>query len=70
MTVTVPASSTADKNLDAACASLAQLLTVAAHAAERMELDGDGEVSCPLHEAAALITGNAGLQTTYAPPCS
>jgi hypothetical protein len=46
--------------------SLAQLLTVAGQAAERIEPDRDGEMSGPLHEAAALITENAGLQTYYA----
>ncbi|MDP9607774.1 hypothetical protein [Streptomyces demainii] len=46
--------------------SLAQLLTVAAQAAGRIEPDRDGEMSCPLHEAAALVTDNAGLQTYYA----
>lgn len=55
-----------DDHQDGVFASLAQLLTVAAHAVEQMELDRDGEVSCPLYEAAALITGSAGLQTTYA----
>lgn len=45
---------------------LTQLLTVAAQAAERLETNGDGELSCPLHEAAALITEQAGLHTSYA----
>jgi hypothetical protein len=44
----------------------AQLLTVAAQGAERIEPDRDGELSCPLDEAAALITEHAGLQTYYA----
>ncbi|MFF9691053.1 hypothetical protein [Streptomyces sp. NPDC014623] len=51
---------------DGVFGSLAQLLTVAAQAAGRIEPDGDGEMSCPLHEAAALITENASLQTYYA----
>ncbi|GAA2359150.1 hypothetical protein [Streptomyces cuspidosporus] len=44
----------------------ALLLTVAVQAAGRIEPDRDGEMSCPLHEAATLITDNAGLQTYYA----
>ncbi|MFJ3762529.1 hypothetical protein [Streptomyces sp. NPDC090080] len=55
-----------DHRQDGVFGSLAQLLTVAAQAAERIEPDRDGEMSCPLHEAAALITDNAGLQTYYA----
>lgn len=55
-----------DHPQDGLFGSLAQLLTVAAQAAERIEPDRDGEMSCPLHEAAALITENAGLQTYYA----
>lgn len=51
---------------DSVFGSLAQLLTVAAHAAARIEPDRDGEMSGPLHEAAALITENAALQTYYA----
>ncbi|MFF0386859.1 hypothetical protein [Streptomyces sp. NPDC004286] len=35
-------------------------------AAGRIEADRDGEMSCPLHEAASLITDNAGLQIYYA----
>ncbi|MEV7683216.1 hypothetical protein AB0O64_32445 [Streptomyces sp. NPDC088341] len=55
-----------DHRQDGVLGSLAQLLTVAAQAAGRIEPDSDGEISCPLHEAAALITDNAGLQTYYA----
>ncbi|MFF4787839.1 hypothetical protein ACFY3E_41805 [Streptomyces griseorubiginosus] len=55
-----------DHRQDGVFGSLAQLLTVAGQAAERIEPDRDGEMSCPLHEAAALITENAGLQTYYA----
>ncbi|MET7973240.1 hypothetical protein ABZW44_09200 [Streptomyces mirabilis] len=40
--------------------SLAQLLTAAARRVEQIEPDRDGDASCPLHEAAALITDNAG----------
>ncbi|WP_394427190.1 hypothetical protein [Streptomyces sp. SGAir0957] len=40
-------------------AQLAQLLTAAAHRAEQVEPDRDGEASCPLHEAAALFTDDA-----------
>lgn len=55
-----------DHRQDGVFGSLAQLLTVAGQAAERIEPDRDGEMSSPLHEAAALITENAGLQTYYA----
>ncbi|MGW0669773.1 hypothetical protein [Streptomyces sp. NPDC002746] len=55
-----------DHRQDGVLGSLAQLLTVAAQAAGRIEPDRDGEMSRPLHEAAALITENAGLQTYYA----
>ncbi|MEV8057185.1 hypothetical protein AB0P37_11800 [Streptomyces antimycoticus] len=46
--------------------ALAQLLTVAARTAERIEPDHDGDASCPLHEAAALVTEDAGLRAYYA----
>lgn len=39
--------------------ALAQLLTVAARRAGQIEPDRDGDASCPLHEAAALLTDNA-----------
>ncbi|MFH9677437.1 hypothetical protein ACH4L5_34940 [Streptomyces sp. NPDC017405] len=39
---------------------MAQLLTAAARRAEQVEPDRDGDASCPLDEAAALITDNAG----------
>ncbi|PJM98590.1 hypothetical protein CG740_34670 [Streptomyces sp. CB01201] len=55
-----------DHRQDGVFGSLAQLLTVAAQAAGRIEPDRDGETSCPLYEAAALITDNAGLQIHYA----
>lgn len=41
-------------------AAVAQLLTAAAKRAEQIEPDRDGDASCPLYEAAALITDNAG----------
>ncbi|XVV39751.1 hypothetical protein ACQPXT_40805 (plasmid) [Streptomyces sp. CA-100214] len=47
-------------------AALAQLLTTAARRAEQIEPDRDGDASCPLHEAAALITDNAGLRVIWA----
>ncbi|MDX2521631.1 hypothetical protein PV355_41995 [Streptomyces stelliscabiei] len=47
-------------------AAVAQLLTVAARRAEQVEPDHDGDVSCPLHEAAALITDNAGMRLIWA----
>lgn len=46
--------------------ALAQLLTAAAHRAELIEPDRDGDASCPLHEAAALITDNAGQRLVWA----
>ncbi|MFI5726914.1 hypothetical protein [Streptomyces cyaneofuscatus] len=55
-----------DHRQDGVFGFLAQLLTVAGQAAGRIEPDRDDEMSCPLHEAAALITENAGLQTYYA----
>ncbi|MFF2520340.1 hypothetical protein [Streptomyces sp. NPDC058086] len=45
-------------------AAVAQLLTTAARRAEQTEPDGDA--SCPLHEAAALITDNAGQHLIWA----
>ena len=47
-------------------ASLAQLLTTAAKRAEHLEPDRDGDASCPLHEATALITDNAGMRLIWA----
>jgi hypothetical protein len=47
-------------------AAVAQLLTVAARRAEQVEPDRDGDASCPLHEAAALITDNAGQRLIWA----
>jgi hypothetical protein len=46
--------------------SLGQLLTTAAHAADRVDPDGEGDASCPLHEAAAHVTDSAGLHLHYA----
>ncbi|MEV7715680.1 hypothetical protein [Streptomyces sp. NPDC088270] len=40
--------------------ALAQLVSTAARRAEQIEPDRDGDASCPLHEAAALLTDNAG----------
>ncbi|MFD4613049.1 hypothetical protein ACFWOT_34275 [Streptomyces sp. NPDC058440] len=40
--------------------ALAQLVTTAARRAEQIEPDHDGDASCPLHEATALLTDNAG----------
>ncbi|MFD5513164.1 hypothetical protein ACFWIB_36190 [Streptomyces sp. NPDC127051] len=45
--------------------ALAQLVTTAARRAEQIEPDRDGDASCPLHEAAALITDNAGQRLTW-----
>ncbi|MEU4655078.1 hypothetical protein AB0G32_14260 [Streptomyces sp. NPDC023723] len=47
-------------------AALAQMLTVAARRAEQVEPDRDGDASCPLYEAAALITDNAGQRLIWA----
>lgn len=47
-------------------AAVAQLLTAAARRAEQIEPDRDGDASCPLHEAAALITDNAAQRVTWA----
>ncbi|MFZ3562835.1 hypothetical protein ACOKM5_43670 [Streptomyces sp. BH097] len=46
--------------------ALAQLLTAAARRAEQIEPDRDGDASCPLHEAAALLTDNAGQRLIWA----
>ncbi|MFI8308480.1 hypothetical protein ACIF80_34800 [Streptomyces sp. NPDC085927] len=45
-------------------AAVAQLLT-AARRAEQIEPDRDGDASCPLHEAAALITDDAGQRLIW-----
>ncbi|MET9694292.1 hypothetical protein ABZY81_38735 [Streptomyces sp. NPDC006514] len=47
-------------------ASLAQLVTIAARRAEQIEPDRDGDASCPLHEAAALLTDHAGQRLIWA----
>ncbi|MFJ2060316.1 hypothetical protein ACIOMM_30865 [Streptomyces sp. NPDC087908] len=46
--------------------SLAQLVSTAARKAEQFEPYRDGVASRSLHEAAALITGNAGPRMTWA----
>ncbi|MER6288451.1 hypothetical protein [Streptomyces sviceus] len=46
--------------------AIAQLLTAAARKAEQIEPDRDGDASCPLHEAAALITDNARQRLIWA----
>ncbi|MGW0632978.1 hypothetical protein [Streptomyces sp. NPDC002758] len=38
----------------------------AAQRADQIEPDHDGDASCPLHEAAALITDNAGMRLIWA----
>jgi hypothetical protein len=45
---------------------LAQLLTHAANRAEQLEPEQDGDFSCPLHEASALVTDNAGERIHWA----
>ncbi|GAA2524404.1 hypothetical protein [Streptomyces longisporus] len=47
-------------------ASLAQLVTAAARRAEQIEPDQDGDASCPMHEAAALLTDNVGQRLIWA----
>ncbi|WP_019074395.1 hypothetical protein [Streptomyces hokutonensis] len=47
-------------------AAVAQLLTAAAKRAEQIEPDRDGDASCPLYEAAALLTDNAGQRLIWA----
>ncbi|MFE9222299.1 hypothetical protein ACFYN3_39110 [Streptomyces lavendulae] len=46
--------------------ALAQLVSTAARRAEQLEPDRDGDASCYLHEAAALLTDNAGQRMTWA----
>lgn len=46
--------------------ALAQLVSAAARKAEQLEPHRDGDASCSLHEAAALITDNAGQRMTWA----
>ncbi|MGP4004842.1 hypothetical protein [Streptomyces sp. 8N706] len=46
--------------------SFAQLLTVTAQRAEQLEPDRDGDASCPLHEAAALVIDDAGQRIHWA----
>jgi hypothetical protein len=46
--------------------ALAQLVSTAARRAEQIEPDRDGDASCYLHEAAALITDNAGQRMNWA----
>jgi hypothetical protein len=46
-------------------AAVAQLLTAAARRAEQIEPDRDGDASCPLHEAAALLTDDAGQRLIW-----
>ncbi|MGW1364548.1 hypothetical protein ACWCQP_44985 [Streptomyces chartreusis] len=46
--------------------SLGQMLTAAARRAEQVEPDRDGDASCPLHEAAELITDTAGMRLIWA----
>ena len=44
---------------------LAQLVNTAARRAEQIEPDREGDASCYLHEAAALITDNAGQRLNW-----
>ncbi|MER5995864.1 hypothetical protein [Streptomyces viridosporus] len=45
---------------------LAQLVGTAARRAGHLEADRDGDASCPLHEAAALLTDDIGQHLTWA----
>ncbi|MFD3920210.1 hypothetical protein [Streptomyces sp. NPDC058595] len=45
---------------------LAQLLYTAARRAEQIEPDRDGDASCPLHEAADLLTDDAVMRLIWA----
>ncbi len=42
------------------------MVTAAARRAEQIEPDRHGDASCPLHEAAALLTDNAGQRLNWA----
>ncbi|MGW2689491.1 hypothetical protein ACWC6I_40820 [Streptomyces sp. NPDC001414] len=46
--------------------AVAQLLTAAARRAEQIEPDRDGDASCPLYEASALIADDAGQRLIWA----
>lgn len=46
--------------------ALAQLIRTIAHQVERVEPGHDGDASCPLHEAAALLGDDVGLRLTLA----
>ncbi|WP_415940005.1 hypothetical protein [Streptomyces sp. 039-1] len=46
--------------------ALAQLIRTIAHQVERVEPGYDGDASCPLHEAAALLGDDIGLRLTLA----
>ncbi|MET9734541.1 hypothetical protein ABZZ79_29050 [Streptomyces sp. NPDC006458] len=46
--------------------ALEQMVTAAARRAEQIEPDHDGDASCPLHEASALITDHAGQRLNWA----
>ncbi|GGU50304.1 hypothetical protein [Streptomyces lavendofoliae] len=45
---------------------LSQVVSTVARRAEQIEPDRDGDASCPLHDAAALITDNAGQRLNWA----
>ncbi|MFI2415644.1 hypothetical protein [Streptomyces sp. NPDC018947] len=45
---------------------LEQVVSTAARWAEQLEPDRDGDASCPLHEAAALLSDNAGQRLNWA----
>ncbi|MGW2353678.1 hypothetical protein [Actinacidiphila glaucinigra] len=55
-----------DEPYDGVLGSLAQLLTTAAHRAEHLDTEGDGEASCPLHEAADQIRDCTGQSIHHA----
>ncbi|MDQ1051929.1 hypothetical protein QFZ76_010254 [Streptomyces sp. V4I2] len=51
---------------DGVLAGLVQLLTVSARTAERLDTDGDGDASGPLHDAAALLTDQVPVRLYWA----
>jgi hypothetical protein len=55
-----------DAPKDGVLAGVAQLLTVSARTAERLDTDGDGDTSGPLHDAADLLTDNTSVRLYWA----
>ncbi|MFB7294009.1 hypothetical protein [Actinacidiphila glaucinigra] len=55
-----------DEPHDGVLGALAQLLTTAAHRAEHLDTESDGEASCPLHEAADHLRDSTGQHIHHA----